>query len=133
MPSRSIFSCIFNIRMWSSIFDPPGLSSALYSTSEFRALYLALQVYIQFYIHHPNVELYFIFGPPVLYSDYIQHLNVELYIRPWRSIFNIQLLNNYTSCSGSSWNLVIKCSNIDILNSYFEILQVDIIELAPNS
>ena len=37
----------------------------------------------------------------------------------------------YEGCSGSSWNLVIKCSNINILHSYFEILQVDIIELAP--
>ena len=39
----------------------------------------------------------------------------------------------YGSCSGSSWNLVIKCSNIDILHSHFEISQVDIIESAPHS
>ena len=39
----------------------------------------------------------------------------------------------YEGCSGSSWNLVIKCSNIDILHSYFEISQVDIIELAPHT
>ena len=39
----------------------------------------------------------------------------------------------YEGCSGSSLNLVIKCSNINILHSYFEILQVDIIELAPHS
>ena len=32
-------------------------------------------------------------------------------------------------CSGSSWNLVIKCSNIDILLSCFDISQVDIMEL----
>ena len=35
--------------------------------------------------------------------------------------------------SGSSWNLVIKCSNIDILLSCFDISQVDIIELASRS
>ena len=40
---------------------------------------------------------------------------------------------NYEGCSRSSWNLVIKCSNIDILNSYFEISQVDIVELAPHT
>ena len=39
----------------------------------------------------------------------------------------------YEGCSGSSWNLVIKCSNIDILLSCFEISQVDIIELASDS
>ena len=39
----------------------------------------------------------------------------------------------YEGCSGSSWNLVIKCSNVDILHSYFEISRVDIIELAPHS
>ena len=39
----------------------------------------------------------------------------------------------YEGCSGSSWNLGIKCSNIDILHSYFEISQVDTIELAPHS
>ena len=43
-PSMSFFSCVFNIRIQSSIFVPPGPISALYSTSEFRALYLALQV-----------------------------------------------------------------------------------------
>ena len=85
-PSMSIFSAIFNIRMQSSIFGPPGLYSALYSTSECRALYSALQVYIQRQIQNLNVELYFrpirsifstrlktrmqssIFSPPVLYS-----------------------------------------------------------------
>ena len=39
----------------------------------------------------------------------------------------------YEGCSGSSWNLVIKCSNIDILLLGFEISQVDIIKLAPHS
>ena len=125
-PSRSIFSAIFNIRMQSCIFGPPGLYSALYSKSECRALYSALQVYIQRYIQKPNVELYIqpsrsifsarlknrmqssIFSPPGLYSalystserralysalqvyieHYIQHPNVELYIRPSRSIFS---------------------------------------------
>ena len=33
--------------MRNSLFGPPGLISALYSTFEFRALYLALQVYMQ--------------------------------------------------------------------------------------
>ena len=56
--SRSIFSTIFNIRMQSSIFGPPGLYSALYSNSKCRALHLALQVYIQHYIQYPNVELH---------------------------------------------------------------------------
>ena len=51
--------------------------------------------------------------------------------------FNAQLYSEfsnffYESCSGSSWNLVIKCSNIDNFHSYFEISQVDIIELAPH-
>ena len=84
--SRSIFSTIFNIRMWSSIFVPPCLYSALYSKSEFRALYSAHQVYFQRYIQHLKVELYIllprsifstifnirmqssIFSPPGLYS-----------------------------------------------------------------
>ena len=126
-PSRSIFSArLKKKRMLSSIFSPPGLYSALYSTSECRSLYSALQVYIEHYIQHPNVELYIrlsrsifstifnirmqssIFGPPGLYSalystsecralysalqvyiqQYIQNLNVELYIRPTRSIFS---------------------------------------------
>ena len=39
----------------------------------------------------------------------------------------------YEGCSGSSWNLVIKCSNVDILHSYFEISQMGIIELASHS
>ena len=39
----------------------------------------------------------------------------------------------YEGCSGSSWNFVIKCSNIDILLSCFDISQVDIIELASRS
>ena len=64
---RSIFSTIFNIRMQSSIFGSPCPFSALYSTSEYRALCSALLVYIQ---------------------NYIQHLNVELYIRLPRSIFS---------------------------------------------
>ena len=32
----------------------------------------------------------------------------------------------YVGCSGSSWNLVIKVSNIDIILSCFDISQVDI-------
>ena len=39
----------------------------------------------------------------------------------------------YVGCSGSSWNLVIKCSNIYIILSFFEISQVDINELASRS
>ena len=39
----------------------------------------------------------------------------------------------YEGCSGSSWNLVIKCSNIDIPLSCFNISQVDIFELASRS
>ena len=35
--------------------------------------------------------------------------------------------------SGSSWNLVKKCSNIDILLSCFDISHVDITELASRS
>ena len=134
-PCRSIFSIIFNIRMQSSIFGPPGLYSSLYSKSECRPLYLALQVYIQHYIQHPNVELYIrlsrsifstifnvrmqssTFDPPGLYSalystfecralysaaqvyiqHYIQHPNVELYIRPSRSIFSSILKNQMQS------------------------------------
>ena len=40
---------------------------------------------------------------------------------------------SYEGCSGSSWNLVITCSNIDILFLCIEISQVDIIELASRS
>ena len=36
----------------------------------------------------------------------------------------------YESCSESSWNLVIKFSNINIIFSFYEISQVDIYELA---
>ena len=39
----------------------------------------------------------------------------------------------YEGCSGSSWNLVIKCSNTDMLLSCFDRSQVDIIELASRS
>ena len=39
----------------------------------------------------------------------------------------------YEGYSGSSWNLVIKCSNTVILLSCFDISQVDIIELASRS
>ena len=132
--SRYIFSTIFNIGMQNSMFGPPGLYSALYSTRECRALYSALQVYIQRFIQNLNVELYFqpsrsilsgifnirmqssIFSPPGLYiqrqikktiwrtlysalqiyiEPYIQHPNVELYIPLSRSIlstiFNIRM------------------------------------------
>ena len=64
---RSIFSTLFNIRMWSSIFSPLGLYSELYSKTECRGLYSALQVYIQRYIKKPNIQIY---------------------IRPSRSIFS---------------------------------------------
>ena len=43
------------------------------------------------------------------------------------------ILYMYVGCSGSSWNLVIKCSNIYIILSFFEISQVDINELASRS
>ena len=39
----------------------------------------------------------------------------------------------YVGRSGSSWNLVIKRSNIYIILSFFEISQVDIYELASRS
>ena len=39
----------------------------------------------------------------------------------------------YEGCSGSLWYSVIKCSNIDIFLSCFDISQVDIIELASRS
>ena len=97
---------ILKNRMYSSIFSPPGLYSALDSKTECRALYSVLQVYIQRYIQHPNVELYIrlsrttlrtIFGSPCLYwvlystsecralysalqvyiQHHIQNLNVE--------------------------------------------------------
>ena len=124
--SRSIFSTTFKLRMQSSIFSYAGLYSVLYSTSQCRALYSVLQVYIQHYIQTPNVEIYIrlcrsifstifnirmqssIFGLACLYSAlhsnsecraqysamqvyiqrYIQHPNVELYIRSSRSIFS---------------------------------------------
>ena len=57
-PTRSIFSTIFKLLIYSSIFGYPGLYSALYLTSECRALYSTFQVYIQNYIQYPNVELY---------------------------------------------------------------------------
>ena len=140
--SRSIFSTIFNIRMQRSRFHSPDLYSALYSTSECRALYSALQVYIRHYIQHLNVELYIrlprsifsaifnirmqssIFGPPGLYSalysksecralysalqvyieHYIQHPNVGLYIRLSRSIlstiFNIRMQSSIFGSPG---------------------------------
>ena len=121
-PTRYIFSTIFNIRIKSSRFGTPGLYSALYSKSECRDLYSALQVYIQRYIKKPNLELYIqhsrsMFSarfkktqidPTGLYSalhstserralysalevyiqHYIQHPNVELYIRLSMSIFS---------------------------------------------
>ena len=104
--SRSIFSTIFKRRMYSSVFSSPGLFSAVYSTSECRALYSALQIYIHCYIQTPNVELFIrlsrsifstIFklriralhsGLKVYIQHYIQHLTVELYIRPSRCIFS---------------------------------------------
>ena len=45
----------------------------------------------------------------------------------------IKKKTGYVGCSGSSWNLVIKCSNIYIILSFFEISQVDINELASRS
>ena len=105
-PSRSICSAILKNRMKSSIFSPPGLYSARYSTSDGRALYSALQVYIQQYIQNRNVELYIqpsrsIFVAilktecRLLYSSlqvyiqhYIEHPNLDLYIRLSRSIFS---------------------------------------------
>ena len=75
-PSRSIFSAMFKNRMQSSIFSPPGLYSALYSTSDQKALYSALQIYIQ---------------------HYIQNLNVQLYIQPSRSTLSAILKNRMQS------------------------------------
>ena len=48
-------------------------------------------------------------------------------------IFDFSPHQSYVGCSGSSWNLVIKCSNIYIILSCFEISQVDINELASRS
>ena len=80
--SRSTFSTIFKLRMQSSIFGPPGLYSARYSNSKYKALYSVLQVYIQQNIQHPNVELY---------------------IRSSSSIFNtIFKLRMYSSIFGSA-------------------------------
>ena len=42
-------------------------------------------------------------------------------------------MHMYEGCSGSSWNSVIKCSNIYISFSFFEILQVDFNELTSRS
>ena len=39
----------------------------------------------------------------------------------------------YAGCSESSWNLVIKVSNIDIILSFFDISQVGINELTSSS
>ena len=36
------------------------------------------------------------------------------------------IIDLYKGCSGSSWNLAIKVSNIDIILSCFDISQVDI-------
>ena len=96
----SIFSIIFKICMQSSIFGPPGLFSALYSTSESRALYSAAQVDIQHYIQHPNVELC-ISALQVYIQRYIQKPNVEVYIQPSRSIFSARFKNPiYSSIFG---------------------------------
>ena len=40
------------------------------------------------------------------------------------------LVSLYEGYSRSSWNLVVKCSNIFIILSFFEISEVDIYELA---
>ena len=48
-------------------------------------------------------------------------------------VVTIVKCRDYEGCLGISWNLVIKCSNTDILYSYFEISQVDIIQLASHS
>ena len=53
-----LFSTAFKLRMQNSIFGSPCLYSAIYSNFECRALYSALQVYIQHSIQHPNAELY---------------------------------------------------------------------------
>ena len=45
-----------------------------------------------------------------------------VFIRNHVESFNV----TYVGCSGSSWNLVIKISNIDIILSLFDISQVDI-------
>ena len=130
-PYRSIDKTIFVILMVSSIFNPPGLYSAQYSTSECRALYSALQVYIQHYIQYPNAELCIqssrsifnaifklrmkssISSPSGLYSalystsdwralnsvlqvyiqQFIQHPNVELCIQSSRHIFSARFKN----------------------------------------
>ena len=80
--SRSIFSTIFKLRMQSSIFGSPGLYSTRYSNYECRALYSALQVYIQHYIQTQKEQL------QVYIQYFIQTTNVELYIRLSWSIFN---------------------------------------------
>ena len=79
---RSKLSTIFNIQMQSSIFGPRGLYSELYSNSEFRDIHLALQVHIQHYIQHPNVQLY------IRYSRYILS-TIRLYRSRCSTIYNI--------------------------------------------
>ena len=61
----------------------------------------------------------------------IRHAD-KYWIRPKMSSAEVAFLTMYEGCSGSSWNLVIKCSNIDNLLSCFEISQVDI-ELVSHS
>ena len=51
----------------------------------------------------------------------------------WFRIFVFPIQAIYEGCSESSWNLVIKFSNINIILSFYEILQVDIYELASRS
>ena len=98
--------------MQSTMFGHPGLYPALYSNSECRALYWALQVYIQCYIQHPSAELYI--RPSscralhsalqVYIQHYIQHPSVELYFRSSRStfktLFNIRMQSSIFSPPG---------------------------------
>ena len=58
-----------------------------------------------------------------------------MHLRMQRDVWldNVKNLRYYEGCSGSSWNLVIKVSNIDIILSFFDIAQVDINELSSRS
>ena len=94
------------------MFGPPGLDSALYSTSDCKALFSAFQVYFQHFIQQPSKEDYIrlsraifstlfkfrisklIFDPPGLYSAlYSNSICRALYSALYVYIIFIQHLN----------------------------------------
>ena len=80
---------IFNFRMKSSIFGATALYSALYSNSECRDLYSALQVDIQDFIPHLNVE-FFIY-PSCLYSALYSTTECRVLKSIFSNIFKLRM------------------------------------------